>query len=472
MSSFFAFDAKETMLVIGLGKSGLASTSVLRDRGVRVFTTDEKPPGELNEAIAAVESAGATFVAPSDLQPVLRDLTSAVLSPGVPPTSPVVRAVNAANVPVLGEIEVAYRLCKAPIVAVTGTKGKSTTTALIGHLLRGCGRTVYVGGNIGNPLIEEILPATERDWVVAEVSSFQLETIRSFRPRVAVLLNLAPDHLDRYYSMDEYAEAKYRIFANQSMSEFFVGNLDDPRIAQLHWRHGETRAQAHQMWFTLADTPTDLGAGSATMYVRDGVVTYAPVSGDPRPMAIVGREDIPLAGEHNVQNAMAAFLAAIAAGCEPGELGAAIASFKPMPHRLQTIAQVGGVTYVDDSKSTNPGSVVAALRAFDSPIVLIAGGRSKGTSFEEMGRTIRARVKALVAIGEAAPEIVEASQAPVTARATSMEDAVRRARDFAQPGDVVLLSPGCASFDMFRSAEDRGERFIAAVAELREPAGA
>lgn len=472
MSSFFAFDATETVLVIGLGKSGLASTSVLRDRGVRVYATDEKPAAELQDAIAAVESAGATFVLPGELQPVFKGLTSAVLSPGVPPTSPVVRAVNAANVPVVSEIEVAYRLCKAPIVAVTGTKGKSTTTALIGHLLRECGRTVYVGGNIGNPLIQEILPATERDWVVAEVSSFQLETIRAFRPRVAVLLNLAPDHLDRYYSMDEYAEAKYRIFANQSMSDFFVGNLDDPRIAQLHWRHGETRVQAHQMWFTLADNPSDLGAGSATMYVRDGIVTYAPVSGDPRPVAIVGRGDIPLAGEHNVQNAMAAFLAAIAAGCDPGALGASVASFKPMPHRLQTIGEVGGVIYVDDSKSTNPGSVVAALHAFDRPIVLIAGGRAKGTSFEEMGRTIRARVKALVAIGEAAPEIVEASQAPVMVRATSMEDAVRRARNFAQAGDVVLLSPGCASFDMFRSAEDRGERFIAAVSELREPAGA
>ncbi|HKE36730.1 MAG TPA: cyanophycin synthetase, partial [Candidatus Baltobacteraceae bacterium] len=249
-------------------------------------------------------------------------------------------------------------------------------------------------------------------------------------------------------------------------------NLDDPRIAQLHWRHGETRVQAHQMWFTFGERPSDLGAASATMYLRDGAVTYAPVSGDPRPVAIVRRDEIPLAGDHNVQNAMAAFLAAIAAGCEPRALRDAVATFRPMPHRLQTIGEIGGVTYVDDSKSTNPGSVVAALLAFDNPIVLIAGGRSKGTSFEELGRTIRARVKALVAIGEAAPAIVEASQAPVTARATTMEDAVRRARDFAEPGDVVLLSPGCASFDMFSSAEDRGERFIAAVSELKEPAGA
>jgi UDP-N-acetylmuramoylalanine--D-glutamate ligase len=465
--AMFAFDSREAALVIGLGKSGLASADVLRGRGVTVYVTDEKPRSELQESIAAVEAFGAEFVPPERLSALLTGLTSAVLSPGVPPTSPIVRAINAANVPVLGEIEVAYRLCKAPIVAVTGTKGKSTTTALIGHLLRESGRTVYVGGNIGNPLIKEVLPAAQRDWVVAEVSSFQLETIRAFRPRVAVLLNLAPDHLDRYYSMDEYAEAKYRIFANQSMGDFFVGNLDDPRIAALHWRHGETRVQAHQLWYTLAGRDDH-----ATMYLRDGMVTYAPVAGDPRPVPIVPRSEIPLAGDHNVQNAMAAFLAALAVGCEPHELRSAIASFRPMPHRLQTVAEIEGVTYVDDSKSTNPGSVVAALHSFDRPIVLIVGGRSKGTSFDEMGKAIAARVKALVAIGEAADAIAESAHAALTLRAESMEDAVRRARDVAAPGDVVLLSPGCASFDMFRSAEERGERFIAAVMELREPAGA
>jgi UDP-N-acetylmuramoylalanine--D-glutamate ligase len=466
-SEMFAFDASEAVLVIGLGKSGLASVEVLRGRGVRVYATDEKSPEELKSAIEAATSFGAIFVAPGDLASLTGALTSAVLSPGVPPTSPVVRAINAANVPVLSEIEVAYRLCRAPIVAVTGTKGKSTTTALIGHLLRECGKTVYVGGNIGNPLIKEVLPATESDWVVAEVSSFQLETIRAFRPRVAVLLNVAPDHLDRYYSMDEYAEAKYRIFANQSMSDFFVGNFDDPRVAQLHWRHGETRVRAHQLWFTL--TPSE---DHATMTLRNGVLIYAPVAGDPRPMPIVAREDIPLAGNHNVQNAMAALLAALAIGCEPDALRAAIASFRAMPHRLQEVAEVGGVTYVDDSKSTNPGSVVAALEAYDRPIVLIAGGRAKGTGFAEMGKTIRERSKALIVIGEAADEIVRAAGVTNAIRATSMEDAVRRARAVAVPGDVVLLSPGCASFDMFTSAEDRGERFIAAVSELREPAGA
>ncbi len=467
MSEIFEFGARDTALVIGLGRSGLACVEVLRERGVTVYATDEKAAGELDGPIAAVENFGARFVAPSGVEALAPGVTSAVLSPGVPPTSPVVRAVNRANVPVIGEIELAYRLCKAPIIAVTGTKGKSTTTALTGHLLRACGFTVRVGGNIGNPLIKEVLGAGERDWVVAEVSSFQLETIRAFKPRVAVLLNVVPDHLDRYYSMDEYAEAKYRVFANQGLNDWFVGNLDDPRIAQLHWRHGEMRAQARQMWFTLRPHEE-----WATMFRREGMLTYVPIAGDPRPVDLVARDEIALPGEHNVQNAMAALLAALAVGCEPAALREGVSSFRPMPHRLETVADVDGVMFVDDSKSTNPHSAIAALFSFQRPIILIAGGRAKGTSFGELGAAIRRRAKAVVAIGEAADEIVRAGEGVPAFRASSMEDAVRRARELSVAGDVVLLSPACSSFDMFTSAEDRGERFAAAVASLPEPAGA
>jgi UDP-N-acetylmuramoylalanine--D-glutamate ligase len=467
MSEMFTFDASETVLVIGLGKSGLASVEVLRARGVTIYATDEKPVDQLSEQIGLVESAGGAFVAPDDLDRVLAGLTSAVLSPGVPPTSPVVRRVQDANVPVVGEVEVAYRLCKAPIIAVTGTKGKSTTTALIGHLLRACGLNVRVGGNIGNPLIKEVLDVDSQSWVVAEVSSFQLETIRSFKPRVSVLLNIAPDHLDRYYSMDEYAEAKYRIFANAAMSDWFVGNLDDPRVAELHWKQGETRVQARQLWFTL--DPND---EQATMRLRGDALVYAPVAGDPRPISVMSRSEIPLAGEHNVQNVMAALLAALAIGCDAEALREGVKTFRAMPHRLEAVAEIDGVLYVDDSKSTNPGSVIAALNAYDRPIVLIAGGRAKGTGFDEMGEAIRDRAKALVAIGEAADAIAAASGGVTVLRAGSMEDAVERARETAANGDVVLLSPGCASFDMFLSAEDRGERFVTAVNGLREHAGA
>ncbi len=462
-----SFDSRETALVIGLGKSGLACVQVLRSRGATVFATDEKPANELQDAIAAVESAGAAFVSPRDLGSIVGRITSAILSPGVPLTSPVVRAVQSENIPVVGEIELAYRLCKAPIIAVTGTKGKSTTTALIGHLLRECRKSVRVGGNIGNPLINEVLAVTVDDWVVAEVSSFQLETIRSFKPRVAVLLNVAPDHLDRYHSMDEYAEAKFRIFANQSFGDFFVGNLDDERIASVETDTGEPRMPSRQLWFTLADRHD-----RATIYLHNGQVTYAPITGDPRPVGVIATDEIPLAGAHNVQNVMAALLAAFAVGCDPAQLREAIKTFRPMPHRLEPVAEIDGILYVDDSKSTNPGSVVAALRAYKRPTILIAGGRSKGTDFIELGVVIRQRAKALVVIGEAADEIAQHARSVPTIHAASMEEAVTKARETAEPGDVVLLSPGCASFDMFRSAEHRGETFVAVVNSLRATAGA
>jgi UDP-N-acetylmuramoylalanine--D-glutamate ligase len=462
----FDFTKGDTALVIGLGKSGLASTEVLRSRGVSVYATDEKPIEQLSEAIARVKGFGAEFVAPADLTTVIGSLTGAILSPGVPLTSAVVRAVQDANVPVFGEIELAYRLCKAPIIAVTGTKGKSTTTALIGHLLRAAGHTVHVGGNIGNPLINEVLDAKPTDWVVAEVSSFQLETIRSFKARVAVLLNIAPDHLDRYHSMDEYAEAKFRIFANQLPSDFFIGNLDDARIAGLE-NAEEQRVQSRQLWFTLQDRHDN-----ATIYLHGDAITYAPIAGDPRPVAVADRSEIPLAGEHNVQNAMAALLAALAIGCDPVKLREGLKTFRAMPHRLEPFGEIDGVLYVDDSKSTNPGSVIAALHAYDRPTILIAGGRSKGTDFVEMGVAIRQRAKALVVIGEAADEIASHAAGVETVRAASMDEAVQRAREIASAGDVVLLSPGCASFDMFKSAEDRGEQFVKAVRALREHAGA
>ncbi|MHB8145792.1 MAG: UDP-N-acetylmuramoyl-L-alanine--D-glutamate ligase [Vulcanimicrobiaceae bacterium] len=467
MSAVGRFGASERVLVIGIGKSGLASTRVLVARGATVHATDEKPAAKLADAIAQVEREGGRFVAANDLSAMLPSFTAAVLSPGVPLTSPVVRAVQAANIPVFSEIEVAYRLCGAPMIAVTGTKGKSTTTALIGHLLRACGLRVRVGGNIGNPLIAEAVDATPDEWVVAEVSSFQLETIRSFKPRVAVLLNVAPDHLDRYFSMDEYAEAKFRIFANQSSSDTFVGNLDDERIIALQGSPTEVRLQARTLWFTLGER-----RDPATMYCNGNAVVYAPVAGDPRPVVAIERGEIPLAGEHNVQNVMAAMLAALAIGCDIAALREGVKSFRAMPHRLETVAQVGGVLYVDDSKSTNPGSVVAALHAFERPVVLIAGGRSKGTDFAEMGAEIRKHAKTLIVIGEAADEIAASAAGIPVVHAATMEAAVASAAQAADSGDVVVLSPGCASFDMFASAEDRGERFASAVTALREPAGA
>jgi UDP-N-acetylmuramoylalanine--D-glutamate ligase len=451
------FDARERTLVVGLGRSGQASCRVLRARGVTVYATDEGRPEALEPAIRELAGEGARFVAPQDIGELAATLTSTVLSPGIPLNNELVRRLQAARVPVFSEIEVAYRICKAPIVAVTGTKGKTTTTSLIGAMFRRAGKVTRVGGNIGNPLIAETFEAASTDWVVAEVSSFQLESIRSFKPKISTILNLSPDHLDRYHSMDEYSEAKFRIFANQGPGDAFVGNLDDPLVGELAEGDASKRVPTRALWFGI--TPRRM----TTLYVRHERITYAPPTGDPRPVEIMPVSEIPLLGRHNVSNVLGALLVGLAAGLDQGALREAVRDFQPLPHRLQKIAEQKGVAYYDDSKSTNPGSVVAALECFDRPVVLIAGGKSKRTDFRAMSAAVARRARAVVLIGEAADEIAAALDSPKAYRAASMEEAVSAARSLARPGDVVLLSPGCASYDMFESAEARGDAFAQAV---------
>ncbi|GAC1533214.1 MAG: UDP-N-acetylmuramoyl-L-alanine--D-glutamate ligase [Candidatus Velthaea sp.] len=448
------FDRNERVLVIGLGRSGRASIEVLKPRVAAMYATDESPNFD-------ADSIDVPFVAPADLGDVLPNVTAAVLSPGIPLNGELVRRIQAAGVPVFSEVEVAYRICKAPIVAITGTKGKTTTTALIGEIFKRAGKTTHVGGNIGNALIHETAAAQPEDWVIAEVSSFQLESIRSFKPRVSLIVNISPDHLDRYFSMDEYAEAKFRIFANQGPGDTFVGNLDDERIAALAQGEDATRIKARALWF--ADQPHRTTA----LYIRnDETIVYAPPTGDPRPVEIMRVDEIPLRGKHNIENVMGAILVGLSAGLDRVAIAAAVREFSALHHRLQPVGERGGVAFFDDSKATNPGSVIAALRSFDRPIVLIAGGKAKGTDFAELGRAASSRTKAVVLIGEAADDIAKTIKRASIHRAGSMEEAVAIAVSLADAGDVVLLSPGCASFDMFKSAEDRGERFAAAVAGL------
>jgi UDP-N-acetylmuramoylalanine--D-glutamate ligase len=460
MTSSGVFDATERVLVIGLGRSGLASCAVLLRRGATVFATDEKSTEALASTVADLERSGVRFVAPADLDVLAPQLTSVVLSPGVPVNGDLVRRMQAARIPVYSEIEVAYRISKAPMVAITGTKGKTTTTALVGDIFRRAGKVTHVGGNIGNALINETVDAKPEDWVIAEVSSFQLESIRSFKPRIATILNLSPDHLDRYHSMDEYAEAKFRVFANQGPGDTFVGNLDDPIVGELAEGESAKRIPSRALWFALA--PHRMTA----IYVRHERITYAPPTGDPRPVEIMPVSEIPLVGRHNVANVLAAVAIGLAADLDREAIRAAVREFQPLPHRLQRVAVQDGVIYVDDSKSTNPGSVVAALDAFAQPIVLIAGGKSKRTDFRAMGEAVRRRAKGVVLIGEAAEEIAAAIGDKPSIRAASMDDAVAIARGLAAPGDIVLLSPGCASFDMFASAEARGEAFTRAATAL------
>jgi UDP-N-acetylmuramoylalanine--D-glutamate ligase len=451
------FDRNERVLVIGLGRSGRASVEILKPLVAQLYATDESPVAHLAPVLAELAAAGVPFVAPDALGEILPKVTVAVLSPGIPLNGELVRRIQAAGVPVFSEVEVAYRICKAPIVALTGTKGKSTTTALIGDIFRAAGHTTYVGGNIGNALIAETAQAAADDWVIAEVSSFQLESIRSFKPRISCIINITPDHLDRYHSMDEYAEAKFRIFANQGPGDTFVGNLDDPIVAAAPGEEN-TRIRARALWF--AREPHR----QTTLYVRnERSIVYAPPAGDPRPIEIMDIADITLHGSHNIDNVMAAILVGLAAGLDRTAIAAAVRAFKPLHHRLETVIERDGVMYVDDSKATNPGAVIAALRSFDRPIVLIAGGKSKGTEFAEMGKVISSRTKAAILIGETADDIAKHVKRSHVVRAASMDEAVASAAEIAEPGDVVLLSPGCASFDMFASAEARGESFVSAV---------
>ena len=451
------------VVVIGVGRSGRASSAVLRAHGAQVWATDENSPDALAEVIAELRALDVPFVAPPALDGILGELDAAVLSPGVPLNSPLVRRIQSARVPVYSEMELAYRLCKAPMVAVTGTKGKTTTTMLVGHIFRTAGRSTLVGGNIGNPLINEADASKPEDWVVAEVSSFQLESIRSFKPRVSALINIAPDHLDRYFSMEEYAEAKFRIFANQNAGDTFVGNLDDERVATLAEGEGAQRIKCRTLWYSRE--PHRM----STLYQRNGAkIVYAPPTGDPRPIDVLDVSEIPLRGLHNVDNVMAATLIALAAGVELGSIREAIRSFTPLPHRLTKIAEIDGVTYVDDSKATNPGAVIAALRTFEEgKIVLIAGGKAKNTDFGELGKAVSSRTRGAVLIGEAAEAIAAVVRRAKVTYADSMQAAVEAASGLAISGDVVLLSPACASFDMFVSAEARGEAFIAAVQRLQ-----
>ncbi len=467
------FDHNDHVLVIGLGRSGRASVEVLRSRVASIAATDEGSPESLHEALGELRAANVPFVAPDALAETLARTTVAVLSPGIPLNGSLVRRVQAARIPVFSEVEVAYRICKAPIVAVTGTKGKTTTTALVGALFAAAGHTVRVGGNIGNALIRETARAAASDWVIAEVSSFQLEAIRSFKPRISLINNITPDHLDRYHSMEEYAEAKFRIFANQGPGDTFVGNLDDPIVAGVRKAPDapadeHDRVHARSMWFSAEPHR------ESALYLRNGeTIVYAPPTGDPRPVRIMGVDEIPLRGRHNVENTMAAVLVGLAAGLDVEAIRSGVRGFTPLAHRLEPVATIDGVEYVDDSKATNPGSVIAALRAFEErPIVLIAGGKAKGTDFAELGKAISSRAKAAVLIGEAADALAAVVRRAKVERAGSMEEAVALARGLAEPGDVVLLSPGCASFDMFDSAEHRGELFAGAVRALAPAAGA
>lgn len=436
--------------VVGLGRSGLAAARLLVRQGAAVTVTDRRPAAELAVPMAALKDGPVRYCVGGHPTEAFQDTEMIVMSPGIAVESvEAVQAVKARGVPVIGELELAFRFMTSPVVAITGTNGKSTTTALIGGILKQAGRRVFVGGNLGRPLCEAVLEPVEWDWIVAEVSSFQLETIQTFRPRVAVLLNVTPNHLDRYRSMDDYRAAKMRLFENQTAEDAAVINADDPVVL----RHtGSVRAR--RIFFSRTPRPEAGVYLAADAVVADGVTARA------ARVEIIRREEIPLPGSHNLENVLAASAAGLLCGCPADQIREAVRGFKGLAHRLEPVRKRNGVLYVNDSKATTVVALAKALESFSEPIVLIAGGRNKGAEFNLLRDLVSHRVKTAVLIGEARPTLRAAwnGAAPLI-EAGSLEEAVRVAAQTAAAGDIVLLAPACASFDMFRDFEDRGNRF-------------
>jgi UDP-N-acetylmuramoylalanine--D-glutamate ligase len=441
------------VLVVGLGRSGTAAARLAAGCGALVTVTDQKDAAALGGVLASLP-AGVQRELGGHRRDSFTSANLIVLSPGVPPL-PELAAARAAGVEITGELELASRFVDATVVAITGTNGKSTTTTLAGAMLRASGRPTFVGGNLGDPLAGAVgTPAAAAGGVcVVEVSSFQLETTATFHPRVAVLLNITPDHLDRYPSFDAYAATKARIFAAQHASDYAVVNLDDPMVM----RHTEGVA-SRRLGFSLARRLTE-GAW------LEGDELYVRLPGA-RPEAYPATLPA-LVGRHNQANALAALLASRLAGASAAEALRALDEFHPLAHRMELVAEADGVAYYDDSKGTNVGAVVAALEGFPRPVVLIAGGRDKGGEYGPLADAMARVGRGAVLIGEAAAKI-DAALRPVVPveRAASMDEAVAAARKMAGSGDAVVLSPACSSFDMFRDYAHRAEVFRAAVLRL------
>ena len=443
------------VLVVGLGKSGVASALFLKQRGARVTVSDTKSPDQLREEIPMLLDHGIAVETGGHGERTFREQDLIVVSPGVPVDAAPLLQARAAGEPVIGEIELAAQNLPGDIVAITGSNGKTTTTTLVGEILAAGGLPVSVGGNIGTPAISLVERATRQTIVVLEVSSFQLETIQTFRPKVAVVLNITPDHLDRHRTFQTYVDAKARIFENQQSSDFAVLNEDDPTCRTLADR---TRAQV--FWFSRKK---EIPQGA---FVRDGKILFLDGKSHREVMLI---SEIPLKGAHNLENVLAGVCAGALMGCEPAKIRQAIQNFKAVEHRLEYVATVKGVEYFNDSKATNVDATIKALESFPKNIHLILGGKDKGSDYTVLNDLLRERVKRVYTIGAAAEKIESHIKgAAEIVHAETLENAIRRASAVAEPGDIVLLAPACASFDQFQSYNHRGRVFKEVVQALAQ----
>ncbi len=447
----------QRVLVVGLGKSGVASALFLQARGARVTVSDAKTEDELREEIPALLDHGITVETGGHGERTFRQQDLIVVSPGVPVDAPQLAHARELGIPVVGEIELAARFLPGHIVAITGSNGKTTTTSLAGEVIAAGGFKTLVGGNIGTPAISFVGEATPDTYIVLEVSSFQLETIETFQPKVAAILNVTPDHLDRHRSFGVYLAAKARVFENQTRDDFAVLNADDPTCVKL--AEG-LRAQVN--WFSRQkEVSQGAFVRSARIIVRRGA----------EEREIMPVAEIPLKGAHNLENVLAAVCAGTLAGCAPDRIRQAVRAFKAVEHRLEYVATVNGVEYYNDSKATNVDATIKALESFAGNIHIIMGGKHKGSPYTVLHELLRQRAKRVYTIGAAA-EIIEndIKGAVEVMRAGTLENAVRRAAETAQPGDIVLLAPACASFDQFQNYQQRGRVFKDAVRALADNA--
>jgi UDP-N-acetylmuramoylalanine--D-glutamate ligase len=445
-------------LVLGAGKSGIASARFLAERGAVVALHDRKPVEDWSEASRSLKETHKVGLMGGDLPSWLLDqIDLVVISPGVPTNTIPARYVDRKDGEVIGEVELAYRFMNGRVVGITGSNGKTTTTTLIGEILKNAGIPTLVGGNIGTPLLELAEKTTEETWTVVELSSFQLETIRDFRPNVAICLNVTPNHLDRYDSFTDYAAAKHRIFMNQTTEDVAVLNADNEITAS--WGTG---LKANVVMFSVE---RELDEG---LFLRDRELVCR---ANGKEKVLTTRDDIFLRGLHNVENVLASLAAGLACGAAPDSMRETIAEFKGVEHRIEFVAEIRGVRFYNDSKATSVDATLKALEALsegDGKVVLILGGRGKNAPYAPLIPLIERSVSTLVLVGEDTDNID--SQLRGTAaivRAGSMEEAAQLGLKAASSGDAVLLAPACASFDMFKSFEERGRVFKAAVEKLK-----
>jgi UDP-N-acetylmuramoylalanine--D-glutamate ligase len=443
-------------LVIGAARSGIASARFLAQRGATVALNDRKPLSEWSKDALNLKTEGVGLIEGEPPSWLLDQIDLVVVSPGVPTKTIPIRYADRRGAEVIGEIELASRFLRGRIVAITGTNGKTTTTSLIGEMLKDAGLKVQVGGNIGTALISMIDSSRDDGWNVVEVSSFQLETIVDFHPTVAAVLNVTPNHMDRYDALMDYAAAKHNIFHNQTAGDVAILNADDEIVSS--WANG---LRAHVVQFSVK---TELEEG---LFLRGRDLVSRTKDGE---RVLMTRDEMNLRGMHNVENVLAAFAAGLACGAAPDSLRETVRRFRPVEHRLEEVAEINGVRFINDSKATSVDATMKALEAFaDEPgkVVLILGGRGKQAPYDPLTDLIKEGVRKMILIGEDAKTIeAEIGDAAPNEHASDMHDAVAKSFAAAEPGDVVLLAPACASFDMFESFEHRGRVFKNEVGNL------